>query len=188
MASTHDSTLPVTQESVSDKIILGNLGAVYGIKGWLRINSFTEQVEDIFAYTPWFIGRGGNWQPVEVSQWRRHNKGLVAKLSHIDDRDEAAAFTGMDIAVNTDVLPVLNEDEFYWRDLQGLRVINLQGYDMGLVDHVFSTPANDVLVVIANTNDAFGKHERLIPFVHPEVVHDVRREERQLIVDWPADF
>lgn len=171
-----------------DLVVLGNLGAVYGIKGWLRINAYTDEAEGIFNYSPWFIGRKGEWQPATVSQWRWHNKGLVAKLATIDDRTAAGLLTGMEIAVQASELPVLNENEYYWRDLEGLKVINTQGYDMGKVDHLLSAVANDVLVVIANSNDAFGKRERLIPFIQSQYVIEVNRELATITVDWPADF
>lgn len=178
----------MSSAEVNDLVVVGSLGAVYGIKGWLRINTYTDEAADIFKYSPWHIGRDGAWQPVKVGQWRWHNKGLVAKLAHIDDRDEAALLTGMNIAVYSSELPVLTEDEFYWRDLIGLRVINQDGYDMGQVEHLFATPANDVLVVTANKNDAFGKRERLIPFIQSRHIIEIEQETGKITVDWPADF
>lgn len=174
--------------NTEELVVLGTLGAVYGIKGWLRINAYTEDTSGIFDYAPWYIGREGNWQETKVSQWRWHNKGLVAKLANVDDRDAAALLTGMEIAVPAHLLPELEENEFYWRDLQGLRVVNTEGYDMGVVDHLLATVANDVLVVTANAKDAFGKRERLIPFIQSQYVVEVNREQGTITVDWPADF
>ncbi|WP_113906405.1 ribosome maturation factor RimM [Aliidiomarina celeris] len=174
--------------STTERVILGTIGAVYGIKGWLRINAYTEEASGIFDYAPWYIGKGESWQPAEVSQWRWHNKGLVAKFANVDDRDAAALLTGMEIAVPAHLLPELDENEFYWRDLQGLRVVNTEGYDMGVVDHLLATVANDVLVVTANAKDAFGKRERLIPFIQSQYVVAVDREAGVITVDWPADF
>lgn len=171
-----------------DLVVLGTLGAVYGIKGWLRINAYTEEAAGIFEYAPWFIGRTGAWQQVEVSQWRWHNKGLVAKLAGIEDRDAAALLTGSEIVVPAKQLPELEENEFYWRDLAGMRVVNQKGYDMGIVNHLLPTVANDVLVVKANNNDAFEKRERLIPFIQSQYVMDVNKESNTITVDWPADF
>lgn len=180
----------MTSAAVSNKdlVILGTLGAVYGIKGWLRVNAYTNEVSGIFDYAPWFIRREGKWQQVEVSQWRWHNKGLVAKLANVDDRDAAALLTGMEVAVLASALPALEENEFYWRDLEGLKVVNAEGYDMGKVDHMLSTAANDVLVVTANSNDAFGKRERLIPFIQSQYIVAVDKELGTITVEWPADF
>ncbi|CUS48653.1 MAG: 16S rRNA processing protein RimM [Idiomarinaceae bacterium HL-53] len=171
-----------------DLVILGTLGAVYGIKGWLRVNAFTEEASGIFEYAPWYVGRNGAWREAEVSQWRWHNKGLVAKLAGVDDRDTAALFTGFEIAAPAAQLPELEENEFYWRDLAQMHVVNQEGYDMGKVDHLLSTVANDVLVVTANSNDAFGKRERLIPFIQSQYVVEVNKETNTITVDWPADF
>ncbi|MCC5855374.1 MAG: ribosome maturation factor RimM [Idiomarina sp.] len=172
----------------SERVVLGSIGAVYGIKGWVRITSYTEEAAGIFDYGPWFIGRDSQWQQAEVSQWRWHNKSLVAKFSGVEDRDAAAQLTGMDIAIPVDQLPELEENEFYWRDLTGMRVLNTEGYDMGVVSHLLSTVANDVLVVTANSKDAFGKRERLIPFLQSQYIVKVDTASRVITVDWPADF
>lgn len=174
--------------SDNNPVILGTLGAVYGIKGWLKINSFTDQAEGIFEYQPWLIGQEGNWQNVDVAQWRWHNKGLIAKFANIDDRDAAQQLVGRKIAVSAEQLPELPEDEFYWRDLVGLQVLNTENYHMGTVSQMLPTVSNDVLVVTANSNDAFGKRERLIPFIQSQYVVAVNMEEQRITVDWPADF
>lgn len=169
-------------------VILGTLGAVYGIKGWLKVNSFTDQAEGIFGYQPWLVGQEGNWHPMEVAQWRWHNKGLIAKFAKIDDRDAAQQLVGRNIAISAEALPELPDDEFYWRDLVGLQVVNTQNYDMGTVSQMLPTVSNDVLVVQANSNDAFGKRERLIPFIQSQYVVEVDMAAKRITVDWPADF
>ncbi|WP_194755370.1 ribosome maturation factor RimM [Aliidiomarina indica] len=178
----------MTDAQQHDHVVLGTIGAVYGIKGWLRINAYTENQEGIFDYTPWLIGHNGDWHKIEVSQWRWHNNGLVAKFAEIDDREAAQQFTGKEIAVVASELPELTDDEFYWRDLIGLRVVNTENYDMGTVNHLLPTVANDVLVVNANRNDAFGKRERLIPFIQSQYIVKVDQEAGVITVDWPADF
>ncbi|RUO26114.1 ribosome maturation factor RimM [Aliidiomarina minuta] len=169
-------------------VILGSIGAVYGIKGWVKIISFTDQDEGIFEYRPWLTGRNGQWQETEVAQWRWHNKGLIAKFAQIDDRDAAQQLVGKDIAVAAEKLPQLPDDEFYWRDLVGLNVVNTENYDMGKVSQMLPTVSNDVLVVTANSNDAFGKRERLIPFIQSQYIVNVDRDNKRITVDWPADF
>ncbi|AVJ56352.1 ribosome maturation factor RimM [Idiomarina sp. OT37-5b] len=176
----------------SDNVVIGCIGAVYGVKGWLKIQSYTENPEDIFSYSPWYLqssaARQQSEQAVTVVEWRRHNKGLIALIDGINDRDEASRLTGMEISIAADELPALAEDEFYWRDLIGMRVKNKQGYDMGVVEQIMPTPANDVLVVSANSNDAFGKSERLIPFVQSQYILAVDNDNQLIQVDWPADF
>lgn len=174
--------------SDNNPVILGTIGAVYGIKGWLKVNSFTDQADGIFEYQPWLVGQEGNWQPMEVAQWRWHNKGLIAKFANLDDRDAAQQLVGRKIAIAAEQLPELPDDEFYWRDLVGLQVVNTQNYDMGTVTQMLPTVSNDVLVVKANSNDAFGKRERLIPFIQSQYVVAVDMDAKQITVDWPADF
>ncbi|PSJ39343.1 ribosome maturation factor RimM [Zobellella taiwanensis] len=173
---------------MSEPVIVGQLGAVYGIKGWLKVNSYTDQPDGIFDYQPWLIKEGKGWREIRVTGWKRHNKALICKLDGIDQREEAQALTGADIAVNGDAFPALPEDQFYWRDLIGCRVRNLQGYDFGLVAQLMETGSNDVLVVKANANDAFGQRERLIPFLEEQVIKSVNLEDKIIDIDWDPDF
>lgn len=170
------------------EIILGKIGAVYGIKGWLKIHSYTEEPEAIFDYSPWVLNLGGNKQNVEVSEWRRHNNGLIAKFSDINDRNDAQLRTGAEIIVADEQLPELPEGEFYWRDLIGMDVVNEQGYNFGKVTDMMETGSNDVLVVKANRNDAFGKKERLIPYLEDQVIKSVSLDNKQIDVDWDPGF
>lgn len=174
--------------SQNDLVILGKLGAPYGIKGWLKISSYTDTPDDIFEYSPWLLKINNELKTVSVVDWRRHNKGLVAKLDCVDDRDVAHELTNIEIAVNVSELPELPEDEFYWRDLMGMQVCTNKGYNLGKVDDLLETGSNDVLVVKANSNDGFGKHERLIPFIEEQVILDVDQDNRQITVDWDPSF
>ena len=171
----------------SEQIVVGRIGAVYGVKGWLKVQSFTDDPESIFEYSPWLLSQKTE-REMKVVEWRRHNNGLIARLEGISDRDEAARLTGADICITADELPALADDEFYWRDLIGMRVVNTKGYDMGVVEQIMPTASNDVLVVKANSNDGFGKSERLIPFIQSEYVTEVNKEEKRIQVEWPSDF
>ncbi|MCP1340457.1 ribosome maturation factor RimM [Idiomarina sp. M1R2S28] len=171
----------------SEQIVVGRIGAVYGVKGWLKVQSFTDDPESIFEYSPWLLSQKTE-RELKVVEWRRHNNGLIARLEGISDRDEAARLTGADICITADELPALADDEFYWRDLIGMRVVNTNGYDMGVVEQIMPTASNDVLVVKANSNDGFGKSERLIPFIQSEYVTAVDKEAKQIQVEWPSDF
>jgi len=149
----------------TEKVILGKIGAPYGIKGWLKLTPYTDNPEGVFDYSSLLIQLDGQWQQQAVANWRRHNNGIVLKFDNVDDRDSAAQFTNAEIGVLADDLPDLADDEFYWRELIGLSVTNESGYQMGQVTDLLETGSNDVLVVKAKPNDAFGKHERLIPFI-----------------------
>jgi len=170
------------------EITLGKIGAVYGIKGWLKIHSFTDETDAILDYFPWSLKLGNNIQTVKITDWRKHNKGLIVKVDGIDDRDIAQALVGSEIFVNETALPELPEGDFYWRDLIGMSVITTKGYDLGVVTDMMETGANDVLVVKANLNDGFGKKERLIPYLIEQVVESVSAENKQICVDWDPGF
>ena len=169
----------------SDTIIVGKIGAPYGVKGWAKINSYTDVPDGIFDYHPWILGDGKEYQ---IDEWRPHGKNLVAKLVGIDSRDDAERIKNLDIAITPAQLPELEDGEFYWRDLQGMKVINLQGYDLGVVKEIFNTGANDVMSVKANIKDAFGQKERLLPFVLDNVVQSVDKNGRVITVDWDPGF
>ena len=170
------------------EVTLGKIGAVYGIKGWLKIHSFTDDPQAIFDYSPWVITLGGKKQTVTVTEWRKHSSSLIAKFADINDRTDAQLRTGAEIVVESDVLPELPEGEFYWRDLIGMEVMNDQGYNFGKVTDIMETGSNDVLVVKANHNDGFGKKERLIPYIDEQVIKNVSLDSKQINVDWDPGF
>ena len=174
--------------STENQITLGKVGAVYGIKGWLRIHSFTDEPDAILDYFPWSLKLGNNTRTVDVTDWRKHNKGLIVKVGGIDDRDNAQALVGSEILINESTLPALSQGDYYWRDLIGMAVVTTKGYDLGVVSDMLETGANDVLVVKANLNDGFSKKERLIPYLLEQVVESVSIENKQICVDWDPGF
>ena len=168
--------------------VVGKLGSTYGIRGWLRIYSSTEQAESIFDYQPWFLKIKGEWLPTELENWRHHNHEIIVKLKGVDDREAAQTLANIEIGVDLSVFPELEEGDYYWHDLIGCSVVNLEGYTMGTVTEMMETGSNDVLVVKANTKDAFGKQERLIPFLYEQVVKRVDLTTKTIEVDWDAGF
>ncbi|MBA6389581.1 ribosome maturation factor RimM [Colwellia sp. BRX10-3] len=169
-------------------VTLGKVGAVYGIKGWLKIHSFTDDHEAILDYFPWSLKLGNKIQSVDITDWRKHNNGLVVKVAGIDDRDVAQKLVGSEIFVSEEALSDLPEGEFYWRDLIGMAVVTDKGYDLGQVSDIMETGANDVLVVKANLKDGFGKKERLIPYLMDQVILSISAEDKQICVDWDPGF
>ena len=167
---------------------VGKLGSTYGIRGWLRIYSSTDQAESIFDYQPWFLKIKGQWQPTELENWRHHNHELIVKLKGLDDREAAQILSNVENALDLSVFPQLEEGDYYWHDLIGCAVVNLEGYAMGTVTEMMETGSNDVLVVKANVKDAFGKQDRLIPFLYEQVVKRVDPATKTITVDWDAGF
>ena len=161
-------------------IVLGTIAGPHGTRGWVRVHSSTEPPENIFRYAPWQVHRGGHWTTVGVAEGRGQGRGLIARLDDCHDRDDALRYRGYEIAVERSRLPDLEDGEFYWTDLVGLRVTTTGGVDLGEVERMMETGANDVMVVR-------GEIERLIPFLRGPVVQSVDIERRAIVVDWHPD-
>ena len=146
----------------------------------MHLRSYTEPPENLLAYRPWQLNRDGQWQAVEAEA-RVHHGGFVGRLAEVADRNAATLFTGAEIGVERTVLPAPDADEYYWRDLAGLKVRNLEGDALGRVKRLLPTPANDVLVV-----EDSGR-ERLIPFVR-KAVAEVDVAAGHIVVDWQRDW
>ena len=159
---------------------MGRLGAPFGIKGWIKVQPYTETPDSLFDYDIWQVGRDETWQDFEVEEAAIHGDGLIAKLAGIDDRDQAFALRGREIAVNREELPEAAEDEYYWNDLIGLTVVNRAGVELGQVAGLMETGSQDVLVVK-------GDRERLIPFVDAYVTR-VDMPGKRIDVDWELDW
>jgi 16S rRNA processing protein RimM len=169
-------------------VVVGRIQGPYGIQGWVHVASFTDPSENIQRYSPWQLSRSaGNsgWQPAEVEQIRPHKQGFVAKLTGVSDRNAAEAMKGLLIGVPESSLPPPAEDEYYWRELIGARVLNADGGSLGRVRDLIETGAHDVLVVASNVDEPAEEstEERLIPF-HANYVLAVDAEAGVIRVDW----
>ncbi|ABE56032.1 16S rRNA processing protein RimM [Shewanella denitrificans OS217] len=169
-------------------VVLGKLGSSHGIKGWLKITAYTDSVEGIFDYVPWLIKDQGVWREVKVTQWRFQGKAVVAELEGVTTREQAQMLTNCEIAILPEQMKELDDNDFYHRDLIGCEVTNVNGYNLGIVDQIVETGSNDVLLVKANAKDAFGKVERMIPFVTEQFIKQVDLQGKQIVVDWDPDF
>jgi 16S rRNA processing protein RimM len=172
----------------ADALVVGKVVAAHGIKGWVKVLSFTDPKENIFDYQPWYLKTDKGWAPVKLTGGRVQGKGLVAQLDGETDRNVAEArFLGREIAIPRAVLPTLEDGDYYWRDLIGLRVRTDAGEDLGKVTSLMETGANDVLVVRGDSH-SLDRQERLIPWVPDEFVTEVNLGEGYLVVDWDPAF
>ena len=163
-------------------LLLGRIHGAFGVRGEVKLESFTDPLRGILRYQPWTLRRAdGSESSVEGAQGRETPKGLVATLPGIEDRDAAEALRGAELWVPRSALPPPAPGEYYWVDLEGLRVANVEGVDFGVVSHLFSTGANDVLV-------ARGDRDRLIPFLEPDYIRSVDFDAGLVTVDWDPDF
>ena len=187
--------MSVSNSAESNMVVMGRIVAPYGVFGWLKIVPDTEAFDGLFDYETWWLGKGDDWREMLVETVKIHNDVLVVKLKGIDDRDAALACKGRQIAVPRDLLPLAEENEYYWSDLIGLRVKNKQGIDFGLIVDVFETGANDVIAIRADKVEQEVSaekikaipQERLLPFIDA-VVLEVDLTTKTMLVDWDADF
>lgn len=187
-------------------VVMGRVVAPYGVFGWLKVIPDTEAFDGLFDYDTWWLGKGNDWRELEVETAKIHNDVILVKLAGINDRDAAFACKGKQIAVPRALLPEPDENEYYWSDLIGLRVKNLQDVYFGVITDVFETGANDVIVVKPDQIESgqlmsdkvkqeasAGKvarekpEERLLPFI-ASVVLEVDLEAKTMLVDWDPDF
>ncbi|MCG8672292.1 MAG: ribosome maturation factor RimM [Pseudomonadales bacterium] len=170
-----------------DWMVLGKLTSAYGIKGWLKVYSYTEPMENIGTYSPIWAEINGKRLPIEIEHVKAHGKGLVAKIKGCDAREQTPQYTGAMLVAKRDQLESLESGEYYWSDLIGLTVINEQGDNLGKVHHLMETGSNDVLIVRGNES-SIDKKERLIPYLPEQVVLNIDIETQQMRVDWDSDF
>ena len=163
-------------------VILGKITSAYGIKGWVKIHSFTDPIDAILQYQPWCLRQRGHWQQLQVEQGKIHGKSIVVKFQEVPDRNGAELLRGWEIVVDRNQLPELEDDEYYWIDLEGMEVVNEQDQFLGTVRQVMPTGANEVLVV----KDA--ERERLIPLVMEHYVKEIDPQSNRILVDWDPEF
>lgn len=161
--------------------IVGRIGAPYGVKGWAHCQSYTDPVENILTYPLW-VQRSDEWFPLELADIRPHKSNYRIKISGCDDRDEAAELRGLLLGTDVKEFPAPEDDEFYWRDLIGLTVVNEAGEPLGEVKSLTETGHHDVLVIRGKKGE-----ETLIPFSDRFVV-EVCVAQRRVVVAWASDW
>ena len=159
---------------------MGRVSAPFGVKGWVRIQPFTESVDSLFKYPRWWLAGAGGWASLEVEEKSVHGDVLLVRFAGMDSRERAATLKGKEVAIPRQQLPAAEEGEYYWTDLVGLAVENTQGQSLGRVERLFESGANPVLVVA-------GERERLVPFVDA-VVRQVDLDAGKLLVEWELDY
>jgi 16S rRNA processing protein RimM len=161
-------------------VVLGRISGLFGVKGWVKVYSYTEPREAVLNYRRWLVSDADGWREATVAEGQRHGKTVIARIDGYVERDQAAELVGAEIAVPRDALPETEDDRFYWSDLEGLRVVHRDGTELGRVAYLLETGANDVMVVQ-------GERERLIPFVMGKVIVGVDLADGRIDVDWEWD-
>jgi 16S rRNA processing protein RimM len=182
--------------TASKKIVIGRVAGVFGVKGWVKIRSYTSPIDNFFNYPRCQLraaqgaATGQIGRAAVVDEGRPHGNGLVAHFVGVDDRDLAAALVGLEVVVGISELPALDDGDFYWHQLEGLNVFVAAEAGqrlLGVIDHLMETGSADVLV-IAPTADSIDDRERLIPFQLDVVVKKVDLEAGMVLVDWDPEF
>ena len=161
-------------------VVLGRVSGLFGVRGWVKVYSYTEPREAVLDYERWLLNRKDGWQEATVAEGQRHGKTIIARIDGYVDRDQAAELVGIEIGVPRGELPEAEQGQYYWSDLEGLRVVHRDGTELGKVDHLLETGANDVMVVK-------GEQERLIPFAMERVILGVDLDKGEIEVDWEWD-
>lgn len=169
-------------DGAEQRVLLGHLAGAYGVRGWVKVRSHTEPIDNILHYSPWRVEHQHKQREYKVVSGRIQGGFIVAQLEGLNVREDAMALAGAVITIPRRNLPSLPKGEYYWSDLIGLKVVNQDGVSFGKVTRLFETGANDVLV----TED--GERERFIPYVLGMYVLAVDLAAGQMIVDWDADF
>ena len=161
-------------------VFVGKISSPHGIKGWVKVISYTDPLENILSYRDWFIKNDGSSKSFSIEDSRIQGKKIIVKLDGINDRNSAEDLKNKEILVSRKELPELEKNTFYWNDLLNLSVINQKGKQIGKVDSLFETGSNDVLVIVNENKERF-----LVPFIMEEVIRKVDLAKEFISIDWP---
>jgi 16S rRNA processing protein RimM len=163
-------------------IEIGRLGAPYGTRGWLHVDSFTDPPEGLLKYREWTLRlASGERVTRRIAAGRTHGRGLVAQLEGLENPESAAALTGAVIEIERAALPPAGTHEYYRADLEGLAVRNLEGVALGTVSHFVDAPAGAVMV----TKEPDGREHWVL--ASPKHLRTIDLAARLIVVDWPAE-
>lgn len=168
----------VDVQSDDTHLVCGKIAGVYGVRGWVKVRSYTHPDDALLTYTPWFVKADCGFSEIVINSARVHGKGLVAQLNSIDDRDVARSLVGKEVWVRRDSLPSTPADEYYWHDLESCQVLDIEQRLIGQVSYLLDAGAHDVMVIKGKGG------ETLIPFDVVSVVKEVDLQNHRIVVDW----
>ncbi len=161
-------------------VVLGKIIGPHGVRGWLKVRSYTRPPDNLLGYRTWLVGHDGAWQCREVQGGERCGGEFRVKLDGIDDRDRARALSGHEVGVRRSELPVPAAGQYYWVDLIGLEAFSAEGESLGRVDHIRDAPAHPLMVLR-------GERQRLVPFVRERLLA-VDIAAGRITLDWEPDW
>ncbi|MEH6386993.1 MULTISPECIES: ribosome maturation factor RimM [Pseudomonas] len=177
----------VPESAESPLVVLGKIVGAHGIRGAVKVYSHTDPLDNILDYPRWTLRKGADKRTVTFTDARLQGRVLVVQLKGLDNRNQALDLTDFEICVVQSALPDLDEGEFYWHQLEGLQVVNLEGQLLGRVDHLLETGSNDVFVV-KPCEGSLDQRERLLPYLPDQYVKDINLSTGIVQVDWDPEF
>ena len=169
-------------DDITDKyIIIGKLGKIHGLNGWLNLYPETKPADKILDYKPLYCMLLSEWQKMNVDDIKSYGNHFLLHIQGIDNPEDAKKYVGKEIAILRDQLAKLRQGEYYWTDLEGVTVINQNNIELGTIDHLMETGSNDVMVVV-------GKKRYLIPYIRKQVIIDIDLDTKIMHVNWDEEF
>jgi len=167
---------------------VGYVSGAYGIVGGIRVTPHSVDADALLNVKTWWLDKP-TLHAVTVRSAKLHGGDVVTTLVGMRDRDEAEALKGAKVSVARSEFPALQEDEYYWSDLIGLDVVNLQGEALGKVADMMHNGAQSILriVPVADSSATVKAPERLVPFVD-QFVKTVSLDQKLITLDWGLDF
>ncbi|MEH6490900.1 ribosome maturation factor RimM [Halopseudomonas sp.] len=175
------------ESTESPRVILGKIVSVQGLRGAVKVYSHTDPLDNVLDYAEWTLTRGSEQRTVSVLGGRLQGRVLIVQLKGVNDRNQAEELVDFEISVEAEALPELESGEFYWYQLEGLQVINLEGQLFGKVDHLLETGSNDVMVVKPCAG-SIDQRERLLPYLPGQFVLNIDLDAAVIQVDWDPEF
>jgi len=171
---------------LDELIVVGKVLSAHGVRGELKVYSFTEPPANLLDYPKWILRDSRQRLEVTLSDSRAQGKNLLVFLDGINDREQAQQLTSLEICIPRSELPELDDGEYYWHQLEGLKVIEQNGRLLGRIERLLSTGANDVMRVLP-CEGSLDKRERLLPYT-AHCVQQVDLAAGEMRVEWDADF
>ena len=166
---------------MSEFVVMGKVVGSHGIKGWLKIQPFSEEINALCSHPVWFLSKDEiEWDELKVQESSMQGRTVLAKIENTNDRNEADRLRGYLIGIKKNDLPILEKGKYYWSDLIGLEVFNQEKFNFGVVDSIMETGSNDVVVIK-------GEKETLIPYLD-NVILNIDLVKKSILVDWDENF
>jgi len=170
----------VHSTSSNKRLLIGKINGLFGVQGWVKVFSYAHPRKNILTYKPWHVKIDNEWTTIDLLNGREQAKTIVANIKGVNDREQAREYIGLDVYIETSQLPTLPKGQYYWNELIGLKVINLNNVLLGKVSSMVATGSNDVMVIK-------GEKEHWVPYIEPFLIK-INLDSKEIRVDWDENF